>query len=233
MDQFAAPVDLGFARVDVARQARTGDPEAVFGPGKTPGQVVALVKVLSGASASGLALATRLDAGQLALVRAEFAGDPTLVVDEAARCARLGTPRPEHGIVCVLSAGTADGAVAAEAAFVAATHGVSVARINDVGIAGVHRVLAVREQFDQADCLIVVAGMDGALPGLVAGLTGVPIIAVPTGSGYGAAFGGLAALLTMLNACAPGVAVCNIDNGYGAGVLAARIARRSAGLKPA
>ncbi|MGI8868940.1 MAG: AIR carboxylase family protein, partial [Mycobacteriales bacterium] len=119
--------------------------------------------------------------------------------------------------------------VAAYAARTARVFGAGVARVSDVGVAGIHRVLAVRADLEAADCLIVVAGMDGALPSVVGGLVGVPVVAVPTSVGYGASFGGLAALLTMLNSCAPGVTVCNIDNGFGAGVFAARVARNARG----
>jgi hypothetical protein len=127
----------------------------------------------------------------------------------------------------VVSAGTSDAPVAAEAAFVARAFGAGVQRIDDVGVAGLHRVTSTRPQLESADCLIVVAGMEGALPSVVGGLTGVPLVAVPTSVGYGASYGGLAALLAMLNSCAPGVVVCNIDNGFGAGVFASRVARRA------
>ena len=128
----------------------------------------------------------------------------------------------------MVSAGTSDAPVAAEAALTVAVHGAAVDRIDDVGVAGLHRLLGVRDRLAAADCLIVVAGMEGALPSVVGGLTGVPLVAVPTSVGYGASLGGIAALLAMLNSCAPGVTVVNIDNGYGAGVHAARVARQSA-----
>ena len=154
---------------------------------------------------------------------AEF---PNATVDEVAGAAAVG-PLPEpRGRVCVVAAGTSDGPVAAEAAFVAQAFGAGVERIDDVGVAGIHRLMAVRDRLDAADCLVVVAGMEGALPSVVGGLTGVPLVAVPTSVGYGTSYGGLAALLAMLNSCAPGVTVCNIDNGFGAGVFAARVARR-------
>ncbi len=127
----------------------------------------------------------------------------------------------------VVSAGTSDGPVAAEAALTARVHGAGVEVVQDVGVAGLHRLLAVLPQLEAADCLVVVAGMEGALASVVGGLVGVPIVAVPTSVGYGASLGGVAALLAMLNSCAPGVTVVNIDNGYGAGVAAARIARRA------
>jgi NCAIR mutase (PurE)-related protein len=148
-------------------------------------------------------------------------------VDEEARAVAVGPLPTPRGVVCVVSAGTSDGPVAAEAAFTARVVGAGIERVTDVGVAGIHRLLAVRDVLDAADCLVVVAGMDGALPSAVGGLTGVPLVAVPTSVGYGASFGGVAALLTMLNSCAPGVVVANIDNGFGAGVFAARVARRA------
>jgi NCAIR mutase (PurE)-related protein len=136
-------------------------------------------------------------------------------------------PEP-RGTVAVVAAGTSDAPVSAEAALTARVHGAGVDLITDVGVAGLHRILAVRDRLEVADCLIVVAGMEGALPSVVGGLVGVPMVAVPTSVGYGASFGGLSALLGLLNSCAPGITVVNIDNGYGAGVFAARVARRAA-----
>jgi pyridinium-3,5-biscarboxylic acid mononucleotide synthase len=216
--------DLGFARLDTHRALRTGDPEVVYAAGKTPDQVVALLCALT-ENGAGPALATRLDARAADAVRQAI---PDAVIDDEARCAVVGRPREARGSVCVVSAGTSDGPVAAEAAVVAATFGAAVERVTDVGVAGIHRLLADRHRLESADCLVVVAGMDGALPSVVGGLVGTPLVAVPTSVGYGAAFGGVAPLLTMLNSCAPGVAVVNIDNGFGAGVFAARVARRSA-----
>ena len=213
--------DLGFARVDLDRAARTGDPEVVYGAGKTPEQVVAILRSLQERHPERAVLATLLSDEALAAVVALGAE-----VDPVARAATLG-PFPEpRGRVTVLSAGTSDAPVAAEAALTARVHGAGVHEIRDVGVAGLHRLLAVRDQIEESDCLVVVAGMEGALPSVVGGLTGVPMVAVPTSIGYGASFGGLAALLAMLNSCAPGVTVVNIDNGYGAGVFAARVARR-------
>ena len=134
-----------------------------------------------------------------------------------AGCAAVGALPEPRGRVVVVAAGTSDAPVAAEAAFVARAFGAGVDRVDDVGVAGMHRLLSVRESLDAADCLVVVAGMEGALPSVVGGLTGVPLVAVPTSVGYGTSYGGLAALLAMLNSCAPGVVVCNIDNGFGAG----------------
>jgi NCAIR mutase (PurE)-related protein len=216
--------DLGYARVDVERAARTGDPEVVYGAGKTPEQVVGILGTLHERHPGRAVLATRLSPESLALVRAEL---PDAVVDEVARAATLGSLPTARGTVAVISAGTSDAPVAAEAALTVAVHGAGVERIDDVGVAGLHRLLEARDRFLGADCLVVVAGMEGALPSVVGGLTGVPLVAVPTSVGYGASFGGLAALLAMLNSCAPGVTVVNIDNGYGAGVFAARVARRA------
>jgi len=218
--------DLGFARLDTHRAVRTGDPEVVYGAGKTPGQVVALLRALSEQSERRPAVATRLTDDTLALIDRDL---PEAVVDDVARCALIGTLPAAAGTVTVVSAGTSDEPVAAEAAFVARAFGVTVTQVRDAGVAGIHRLLADYSALDRADCLIVVAGMEGALPSVVGGLVGTPLVAVPTSVGYGASFGGLAALLAMLNSCAPGVTVVNIDNGFGAGVFAARVARRIAG----
>jgi NCAIR mutase (PurE)-related protein len=215
--------DLGFARVDVDRARRTGDPEVVYGAGKTPDQTVALLRTLADQPGARPAVATRLPAGAVAAVREAF---PDALIDETASVAVVGALPPPQGHVCVVAAGTSDAPVAGEAELVARAFGAGVERIDDVGVAGLHRLLAVRDRLDAADALIVVAGMEGALPSVVGGLTGVPLIAVPTSVGYGASYGGLAALLGMLNSCAPGIVVCNIDNGFGAGVFAARVARR-------
>jgi NCAIR mutase (PurE)-related protein len=216
--------DLGFARLDSNRGLRTGDPEVVYGAGKTPDQVVTLLDALRQRSEGRPALATRLDAAAMVAVHTAY---PEATVDETARCAALGGFPAPVGEVAVVSAGTSDEPVAAEAAFVVRAFGAGVRRICDVGVAGLHRVLAERAALAAADCLIVVAGMEGALPSVVGGLVGTPIVAVPTSVGYGASFGGLAALLGMLNSCAAGVTVVNIDNGFGAGVFASRVARRA------
>jgi pyridinium-3,5-biscarboxylic acid mononucleotide synthase len=217
--------DLGFARVDVDRAARTGDPEVVYGAGKTPDQVVGILRALHERHPERAVLATRLTPETLDVVKDAL---PDAAVDLVARAITLGPLPTARGTVAVVSAGTSDAPVAAEAALTVAVHGASVDRIDDVGVAGLHRLLGVRDRLVAADCLVVVAGMEGALPSVVGGLTGVPIVAVPTSVGYGASLGGIAALLAMLNSCAPGVTVVNIDNGYGAGVHAARVARQSA-----
>jgi hypothetical protein len=216
--------DLGFARVDVDRASRTGDPEVVYGGGKSAEQVVAILRTLHAAHPDRAVLATRLSEEALAGIVRDL---PDAEVDPVARAVTMG-PLPEpSGVVAIVSAGTSDAPVAAEAALTVRVHGSSVDRIEDVGVAGLHRLLGVRDRLAAADCLVVVAGMEGALPSVVGGLTGVPLVAVPTSVGYGASFGGVAALLAMLNSCAPGVTVVNIDNGYGAGVFAARVARRA------
>jgi pyridinium-3,5-biscarboxylic acid mononucleotide synthase len=216
--------DLGFARLDTGRAERTGDPEVVYGAGKSPGQVVEILRTLHKAHPEHAVLATRLAPDALAAVQREL---PDAVVHEVARAVTLGDLPEPRGVVAVVSAGTSDAPVAAEAALTARVYGAEARLVNDVGVAGLHRILAARGDLEQANCLVVVAGMEGALPSVVGGLTGVPLVAVPTSVGYGASFGGLAALLAMLNSCAPGVTVVNIDNGYGAGVFAARVARNA------
>jgi hypothetical protein len=196
----------------------------VYGEGKTDDQVMALLAALSQAPGARPAMATRLTPSMLPRAHAEF---PTAQIDETAGCVVLGELPPARGGVVVVSAGTSDERVAAEAAIVARTFGAGVRRVCDVGVAGLHRLLAERETLADADCLVVVAGMEGALPSVVGGLVGTPVVAVPTSVGYGASFGGIAALLAMLNSCAPGITVVNIDNGFGAGVFAARVARQT------
>ena len=213
--------DIGFARLDLDRAARTGAPEVVYAAGKTPAETVACLAALLDGGVP-LAVATRVDAATAAAVRDRWA---VAQVDEAARVAFVGALPQPVGEVLVLSAGTSDGPVAAEVAATLAALGVGCRRVDDVGVAGVHRVLAVAPDLRTADAVVVVAGMDGALPGVVAGLTDRLVIAVPTSVGYGAAFEGLAPLLTMLTACAPGVVVVNIDNGFGAAVAAAKVVR--------
>jgi len=215
--------DIGFARVDHHRGLRDAMPEVILGLGKTPEQIVAIAtSVLERADRL---LVTRIEAAAVAALTAAI---PDAKHHKIARCVtveRSATPKPEG--VMVLCAGTADLPVAEEAAITAEIIGNDVRRVYDVGVAGLHRLLGVRDRLVAADCLIVVAGMEGALPSVVGGLTGVPLVAVPTSVGYGASLGGVAALLAMLNSCAPGVTVVNIDNGYGAGVHAARVARQS------
>jgi NCAIR mutase (PurE)-related protein len=220
-------VDLGFARVDTHRQLRTGDPEVVYGAGKTAEQTVAIIETLRSSSDRAV-LITRAPEATSAAVRERWPDS----MQEGSTLAVGALPEP-RGTVTVVAAGTSDGETAAEAALTARAFGAAVERITDVGVAGLHRLLAVRPQLDAADCLVVLAGMEGALPSVVGGLVGTPVVAVPTSVGYGASFGGLAALLAMLNSCAPGVVVCNIDNGFGAGVFAARVARRTTSARSA
>lgn len=227
-----APVtELGFAHVDVQRAVRTGVPEVIYGSGKTPHQIAAIVTSLLEREQD--ALATRVDAhkAEHVLDTLARAGVAHATYHPSARVlvVRARPPEPGVGLIGVVSAGTSDQAVADEAAVVAEALGANVLRIDDVGIAGVHRVLRRLEDLRRCRVIVVVAGMDGALPGLVAGLVTVPVIAAPTSVGYGASFGGIAALLTMLNACAPGVSVVNIDNGFGAAYQAALINRIAVG----
>jgi hypothetical protein len=218
--------ELGYARVDTHRAIRTGDPEVVYGAGKSPRQAVEILRALRAAHPDRPALLTRASVAMRAEVREAFGSQIT--EDGEAQCVAVGPlPATVTGRVVVVSAGTSDSPVAAEATFTARTAGAEVRQICDVGVAGLHRIVAERAVLEEADCLIVVAGMDGALPSAVGGMVGVPLVAVPTSVGYGASFGGVAALLAMLNSCAPGVTVVNIDNGFGAGLFAARVARRA------
>jgi hypothetical protein len=207
--------DLGFAKLDTHRPLRTGHSEVVFGAGKRPDQLLAIVEEL--AAGGGPVMVTRLSPEAAEVLRERF---PEAVFDADAGAMVVGEPPEPRGRVAVLCAGTSDIPVAAEAALTATSMGSRVERHWDVGVAGLQRLLAVGDSLAGARAVVVVAGMEGALPSVVGGLVGVPVIAVPTSVGYGASFGGLAALLAMLNSCAPGVAVVNVDNGFGAGYLA-------------
>jgi NCAIR mutase (PurE)-related protein len=222
--------DLGFAKVDHHRALRSGVPEVIFGAGKTPGQIIAIARRL--AEAGENVLITRLEADAAARVREEL---PALDYRSDARIGfwrrRVGEPR--GGLVLVVAAGTADLPVAEEAALTAELLDNPVERLYDVGVAGIHRLLAHHERLRRGRVVIVVAGMEGALPSVVGGLVERPVIAVPTSIGYGASFGGLAALLAMMNSCAAGVTVVNIDNGFGAAVAATLINRASESEEPA
>jgi NCAIR mutase (PurE)-related protein len=215
--------DLGFARLDTHREARTGLAEVIWCPGKTPEHIRSIAAELLG-HGDGPVLATRADDAAFSSV-AGLA--PDIRYDAVGRVIVLrGAPEGAPlGHVAVITAGTADLPVAQEAMTVAEALGCKTSRVTDIGVAGLHRALDAVDELRAADVLVVVAGMEGALPSVVAGLVSTPVIAVPTSVGYGAAFEGLAALLTMLNSCAPGIAVVNIDNGFGAAVLAARILR--------
>jgi NCAIR mutase (PurE)-related protein len=212
---------LPFAELDFDRARRQGAPEVVYGEGKTPEQCVTIAERLA-VVGQGVLLTRTSDATRAAL-RARFAG---MRVHDVARTAWLPAGEPRSvptGAVCVVTAGTTDLPVAEECLETLAFLGVHAERLVDVGVAGVHRVLAQAERLRAARAVVVVAGMDGALPSVVGGLVAGPVIAVPTSVGYGAAFGGLAPLLTMLNSCAAGVTVVNIDNGFGAAMAVWRI----------
>ena len=214
--------DLGHTRVDHHRSLRSGLPEVIYAAGKTSAQTLA---IFSSLAASGVdVLATRVDNATAAAVSAAH---PAAVYNSLARTMALRhTPAaPPRGHVAIVCAGTSDLFVAEEAAVTAETFGARVARLYDVGVAGIHRLLAVRSELSEADAVVVCAGMEGALPSVVGGLVGVPVIAVPTSVGYGASFGGTTALLGMLNSCSPNVSVVNIDNGFGAAYIAVLIAR--------
>ena len=212
--------DLGFARVDHHRSARKGFPEVVFGQGKTPAQVAAIAEKI--AARGQTLLVTRTTPEAFEAVRAAV---PDAVFHDSARIIeRRADELPRGtGTILVAVAGTSDLEVAEEAAVTAEVMNNPVDRLFDVGVAGLHRLLSARDRLDAARVIIVVAGMEGALPSVIGGLVRAPVIAVPTSVGYGASFGGVAALLGMLNSCAPGVAVVNIDNGFGAACIASQI----------
>ena len=214
--------DLGYARIDHHRPLRTGSPEVVLGKGKTPGQITGIVKALRGKGHPVLVTKAGPDAYAAVLEAA-----PEAQYHELAGAIVLPATEDAAGLsgTLIVTAGTADLPVAEEARLTAALMGQDAKLIADVGVAGLHRLLERLPDIQSAKVIIVVAGMDAALPAVVAGLVSVPVIAVPTSTGYGASFDGLAALLSMLNSCAPGVAVVNIDNGFGAGYLAAQINR--------
>ena len=215
--------EVPFARLDHHRSLRNGMPEVVFGEGKTTAQIAAICERLH-ARGSGF-LATRLSDDARSALGSLF---PDALINDLGRIAHLPSetaPAPSDDVVLVVSAGTSDLPVAEEAAVTAAALGSSVERLYDVGVAGLHRLLNETGTLQRASVVIVVAGMEGALPSVVGGLVRVPVIAVPTSVGYGAAFGGLAALLGMLNSCASGITVVNIDNGFGAACAATRIAQ--------
>ncbi len=215
--------DIGYARVDHARAARQGFPEVVFGAGKTREQVVGIVERLVKRSPN--VLVTRTDEGTFGEVR-NVATDAEW--HASARLIRIYRDRTQLGTgeIAIVTAGTSDIPVAEEAALTAEAMGNQVRRIWDAGVAGIHRILAERAMLQRARVIVVAAGMEGALPSVVGGLVGVPVVAVPTSIGYGASFGGVAALLGMLNSCASNVTVVNIDNGFGAGFVASLINRR-------
>ncbi len=217
----AAPVaDLGFAQVDTHRALRKNFPEVIFGAGKTPEQVVKIAAKLL--EHGQQVLVTRITADHARALRKKF---KRTVHHTLARCVTIEkkTLPKRAGFIAVVCAGTSDLPVAEEAAVTVEVMGNRVERIHDIGVAGLHRMLARMETIQEANVIIAVAGMEGALPSVVAGLVSKPVIAVPTSVGYGASFGGVAALLAMLNSCASGVTVVNIDNGFGAGYAASQI----------
>lgn len=210
--------DIGFAKIDHHRSLRTGMPEVIYAPGKTGSQIV---KIAARMKKDGIdVLITRTDDKTYKTIKKRF---HTATYNHDARIIHVKNRRHKKeldGKILVISAGTSDIPVAEEAAMTAETAGYKVKRIYDVGVAGIHRLLAHKEAFHQTDVIIVVAGMEGALASVIGGLVSVPVIAVPTSIGYGASFGGLSALLSMLNSCVPGVVVVNIDNGFGAACAA-------------
>lgn len=218
--QAAPTADLGFAQVDTHRALRKGFPEVIFGAGKTPAQIVGIATKLLEHSQN--VLVTRITAEHAKALKKKFKAAKH---HELARCVTIEKkPLPKRpGTIAVICAGTSDLPVADEAALTADIMGNTVVRITDAGVAGLHRILARLETLQQANVLVVVAGMEGALPSVVAGLVSKPVIAVPTSVGYGASFGGVAALLGMLNSCGSGVTVVNIDNGFGGGYAASQI----------
>lgn len=211
-----------FAKIDHHRALRTGFPEVIWGLGKTPDQIAQIMAAMR--DRADTIMATRIEPAVYAQIVAQL---PNVEYYETARiCALKGKNLPKRpGTIGILAAGTADLPVAEEAAITAELCGFTVTRFWDVGVAGIHRLLSQREAIARADVLVVVAGMEGALPSVVAGLADCPVIAVPTSIGYGASFNGLAALLTMLNSCAAGIGVVNIDNGFGGAILAGQILR--------
>lgn len=222
--------DLGFARVDHHRALRNGFPEVILGQGKTAGQIATIAERI--VAHQQHALITRLDRQKAQEVRTLL---PTLEYFTDARIGTVGerpSPPAEQGTILVVAAGTADLPITEEAAVTAQLMGNRVERLSDVGVAGLHRLLANLEQIQAASVLIVVAGMEGALPSVIGGLVDRPVIAVPTSIGYGASFNGLAALLAMLNSCAAGITVVNIDNGFGAAVAATLMNRLTCQANP-
>ena len=217
--------DLGHTRIDHHRSLRVGLPEVIYARGKSPQQTAAIFARLA---ASGVdVLATHANEATAKLVLAQHSDAKYHTVPQLITL-RQSSVTETRGHIAVLCAGTSDLSVAEEAAISAETFGARVTRLYDVGVAGLHRLLAVNDQLREADAVIVCAGMEGALPSVVGGLVGVPVLAVPTSVGYGTSFGGTAALLGMLNSCSPNVSVVNIDNGFGAAYIATLIARAAA-----
>ncbi len=215
--------DLGFAKLDSHRDLRRGYPEVILCLGKTPERIVEIARRMS--ESHDLVLATRATRSIYQRLRKALDGQRVTYHEPAAIVSIGNPPKAKRGPVLLMTAGTSDIPVAEEAGVTAELMGCKVTRLFDVGVAGVHRVLDRRDLLRGAKVIVVVAGMEGALPSVVAGLVDVPVIAVPTSVGYGASFDGMAALLGMMNSCAPGVAIVNIDNGFGAGYLASQMSR--------
>ena len=217
--------DMGYAKLDIHRKMRSGFPEVIFCSGKPDEFLVNIYERM--AESEGQAFGTRASARQYELVRKVI---PDISYDPVSRILKLErTPKEQKGLVAVVTGGTADIPVAEEAAQTAEYFGTKVERIYDVGVSGIHRLLAQTDKLQEANCIVAVAGMEGALASVVGGFVRNPVIAVPTSVGYGANFGGLSALMTMINSCANGIAVVNIDNGYGAGYMATQINRLAYG----
>ncbi len=216
--------DIGYANIDQHRNLRTGQAEVIFGQGKTPEQIAGIISHMQDDNKT--ILVTRADEADY---QAVLEVSPDAVFHKAAKIITVGEkpePKEDAGVIGIVTAGTSDIPIAEEAALTAEYFGNRVDRIFDVGVAGIHRLFGKLDRIQAADVLIVIAGMEGALASVVGGLVSVPVIAVPTSIGYGASFGGLAALLSMLNSCANGIGVVNIDNGYGAACLAGRILKK-------
>lgn len=210
--------DLGYAKIDHNRKERVGTNEVVFCQGKQDKFLIEIFKAIY--NENGEVMGTRASLQQYELLKRHIID---VEYDEISRIIKIEKPKEKIGNISVCTGGTADIPVAEEAAQTAEFFGNHVERIYDVGVAGIHRILSQREKLEKANCIIVIAGMEGALASIVAGLVRVPVIAVPTSVGYGANFGGLSALLSMINSCANGISVVNIDNGYGAGYIAGQI----------
>jgi len=215
--------EMGFAKIDTSREDRVGFPEVVFCQSKPDEYLISIYKRM--VETTGCAFGTRATPEQAELVRSEI---PEAIYDSVSRILKVGNPyegKEKEGVIAVCTGGTADIPVAEEAAQTAEYFGMEVIRIYDVGVSGIHRLMSRTDEIRRASCIVAVAGMEGALPSVIGGLVKNPVIAVPTSVGYGANLGGISALLTMINSCANGIAVVNIDNGYGAGYIATQIGR--------
>jgi len=217
-------IDMGHTKFDIERESRTGFPEVVFCETKGKDEFFDIVKHLI--KEKHFSLLTRLKSDQFEVLKTSFKDKKNINLYEKARIAVIGNPLSKRGLVSILTGGTSDIPIAEEAAVTSETFGCNVKRYYDVGVAGIHRLFSHWEEIRKSNVIIAVAGMEGALPSVIAGLYGGPVIAVPTSIGYGANFSGIAPLLSMLNSCSPGVSVVNIDNGFGAGFIASSINKR-------